>query len=147
MKSMLQAEVREEVRRRLASIPADRAPRWGRMDASRMAAHLADSMRMALGDLPVADKRLPLRYPPLKQLILYVLPIPRSMPTAGELVARPSEGIDAERRSIDGLLERIGARDPDAPGPTHPAFGPLSVRQWGVLGYKHSDHHLRQFGA
>ena len=33
------------------------------------------------------------------------------------------------------------------PTPAHPIFGPLTVRQWGVQGYKHTDHHLRQFGV
>ena len=31
--------------------------------------------------------------------------------------------------------------------PDHPAFGALSRRAWGVLIYRHMDHHLRQFGA
>jgi hypothetical protein len=144
---MLQAEVREEVRRRLASIPADRPPIWGRMDATHMMAHVGDAMRMALGDLPVAPKRLPFRYPPLKQLILYVFPFPRDAPTATELVSRTPRSLDEERRAIEGHLERLAARDPAARGPEHPIFGPLTVRQWGALGYKHVDHHLRQFGA
>jgi len=31
--------------------------------------------------------------------------------------------------------------------PEHPAFGALSRRAWGVLIYRHMDHHLRQFDA
>jgi hypothetical protein len=29
----------------------------------------------------------------------------------------------------------------------HPAFGPLSRGEWLIWGYRHVDHHLRQFGA
>jgi hypothetical protein len=29
----------------------------------------------------------------------------------------------------------------------HPKFGPLTAQEWGKLGYKHLDHHLRQFGV
>ena len=32
-------------------------------------------------------------------------------------------------------------------GPAHPLFGPMTWREWGVATYKHTDHHLRQFGA
>ena len=53
-----------------------------------MVAHLNDAMRMATGELPVAPRKLPIRYFPLKQLILYVLPFPKSAPTAPELLAR-----------------------------------------------------------
>jgi len=147
MKSMLQPEIRDEVRRRLASSPADRVARWGRMDAAQMMAHLANAMRMSLGDLPVREKRIFLRYPPFKQLVLYVFPFPKGAPTARELIDRTPGDIDAERRDIDGLIERVAARSLDSPTPAHPIFGPLTVRQWGFLGYKHSDHHLRQFGA
>ena len=31
--------------------------------------------------------------------------------------------------------------------PLHPAFGRLSTNEWGVLGYKHTNHHLTQFGV
>jgi hypothetical protein len=147
MRSMLQPETRDEVRRRLASIPADRAPLWGRMNAARMMAHLADAMRMSLGDLRVREKRLVLRYPPLKQLVLYVLPFPKGAPTAPELLDRAPGEVAAERDALDALLERIGTRDVAASAPAHPIFGPLTVREWGLLGYKHTDHHLRQFGA
>jgi hypothetical protein len=66
MKSMLQPEIRDEVRRRLASIPADRVARWGRMDAAQMMAHLANAMRMSLGDLPVREKRHLPALPPVQ---------------------------------------------------------------------------------
>jgi hypothetical protein len=28
----------------------------------------------------------------------------------------------------------------------HPAMGRLSAAEWGRWGYRHMDHHLRQFG-
>jgi hypothetical protein len=29
----------------------------------------------------------------------------------------------------------------------HPVFGTLSGKAWGALGWRHLDHHLRQFGV
>ena len=29
----------------------------------------------------------------------------------------------------------------------HPAFGNLTPKQWGIVAWKHMDHHLRQFGV
>jgi hypothetical protein len=48
---------------------------------------------------------------------------------------------------IKSLLERFAARDEIQEWPAHPAFGQLSRKDWGVLVYKHIDHHLRQFGV
>src|SRR5919202_5668917 len=88
MKTIWKASTRDELRARLGRLTPGSMPRWGRMTAPQMVAHLADSARMALGDLPVAPKRVPLRYPPLKQLCIYCLPIPKGVPTAPELIHR-----------------------------------------------------------
>lgn len=42
------------------------------------------------------------------------------------------------------LLDRCGREDA---GAVHPTFGPLTPREWGMLVYKHTDYHFRQFGA
>jgi hypothetical protein len=54
---------------------------------------------------------------------------------------------EEERAALLELLERIGTGVSDGMGPDHPLFGPLSWREWGVTTYKHTDHHLKQFGA
>jgi hypothetical protein len=28
----------------------------------------------------------------------------------------------------------------------HPMFGRLTTNEWNVWGFRHADHHLRQFG-
>ena len=67
--------------------------------------------------------------------------------TAPELIRRKPGEWTAEvatlREQLNGLVER-GA---EALAPAHPAFGTLSAKQWGVLVYRHMDHHLRQFGV
>jgi hypothetical protein len=42
---------------------------------------------------------------------------------------------------------RTGSVPRDFEWPEHPAFGRMSRRVWGVLGYRHLDHHFRQFGV
>ena len=88
---------------------------------------------------------------PLKHLILYVLPFPKGAPTAPalkpELKPNAVASFEEEREALLELLERIGTGLREGVGPTHPLFGPLSWREWGVTTYKHADHHLRQFGA
>ena len=113
-----------------------------------MLAHVNDGLRMALGDLATTPKDLPLRYPPLKQLLVYVLPFPKGAPTSRELLARVDQAQwDDEVAAFPGLLERAGACACRRDWPLHPAFGRLSSRAWGVLGYRHVDHHFTQFGV
>jgi len=148
MKTMWDAPCQQEIRARVARLSPERKGEWGKMSAPEMVCHLAESLKMALGDLPVARKNLPIRYPPLKQLIVYLAPFPKNAPTAPELLARPPRAWPADVADLQALVDRFVARGGEATTWTdHPAFGRLSRRAWGVLVYRHMDHHLRQFGA
>jgi hypothetical protein len=43
-------------------------------------------------------------------------------------------------------MEEAGTQPRGFRWAAHPAFGRMSHRAWGVLGYRHLDHHFRQFG-
>jgi hypothetical protein len=148
MKTMWDAPCQQEIRDRVARLSPERKGEWGKMSAPEMVCHLAESLKMALGDLPVARKNVPIRYPPLKQLIVYLAPFPKNVPTAPELLARTPRAWHADVADLQALVDRFVARGGEAISwPEHPAFGRLSRRAWGVLAYRHMDHHLRQFGA
>jgi hypothetical protein len=147
MKTMWNEQDRQELRRRVALIQPDTAPQWGRMSAPQMMAHLTDCLRVAFGDMAVASKKLPIRYPPLKQLIVYVLPFPKNAPTSPDLISRRPESWTAEVADVASLVDRFGREPQDRAWPDHPAFGTMNARSWGVLMYRHTDHHLRQFGV
>ncbi|MFA5909049.1 MAG: DinB family protein [Vicinamibacterales bacterium] len=132
---------------RVKRLSADTTPAWGKMSASGMLAHVNDSYRMALGELTVKSKNLPIRFTPLKQFIIYVMPFPKGTPTAPELIARCDGAVLAdEQKGYTELLARLAAVTPQTRLQPHPAFGPLTHRAYGVLIARHTDHHFRQFG-
>jgi hypothetical protein len=146
--SILHDADRTSICQRVVSVTATAVPRWGTMDAKAMLTHLRQSALMALGELPVANKsKRVFQVFPVKHLILHVVPFPKGAPTAPELLVSDAASLDAVRSELVGLLERIGAGPREKEGPVHPLFGRLSFREWGVATYKHTDHHLRQFGA
>lgn len=147
MKTLWQEEARREIIQRLANLNGDSKPGWGKMNCPQMLAHVADGLRMALGGLKTAPKKSFLRFRPVKYLIIYHLPFPKGAPTAPELVSRPAENIEKEISAIKDLIEQFAEREKVVEWAPHPAFGKLSNRDWGVLGYKHIDHHLKQFGV
>ena len=148
MKSALDPAVRRELADRVLRLQPDSPPRWGSMTAPQMVAHLSDCLLMAFGELPIAGKGpLPLRFTPVKQLILYALPFPKGAPTAPELIRRVPADWQSGIAELRSLLDQLGSRRADDRWPEHPAFGRLTGKQWGVLIYRHTDHHLRQFGG
>lgn len=137
---------RQQLVARIRQLSPDAKAQWGSMTSRGMLAHIHESARMALGEVSVKPKNLPIRHPPLKQLIIYVLPFPKGAPTAPELISREADDWTAELASLEAAIDRLVARSPSASWPDHPAFGELSRRAWGVLVYRHTDHHVRQFG-
>jgi hypothetical protein len=146
--SILKEADRASMQQRVTSVTSASVPRWGRLDAAGMLNHLRQSALMALGELPVASRgKRAFQVFPIKHLILYVVPFPQGAPTAPELLVRDSAPLDAIRAELLSLVARIGTGPREGDGAVHPLFGPLTYREWGVLVYKHMDHHLRQFGA
>ena len=148
MRTMWDAARADDIRERVARLTPACTRQWGRMSPQQMVCHLSESLKMALGDLQVAPKPMPIRYPPLKQVIVYLAPFPKNAPTAPELTigATPRPWAN-DVTSLQTLIDRFTARLPEAKWPDHPAFGRLSRRAWGALAYRHMDHHLRQFGV
>jgi hypothetical protein len=135
------------IRQRIGQLRPDAPALWGKFNAPQMVCHLTDAARMAMGELDVPSKRLPIRYFPLKQLILYVLPFPKGAPTAPALIGRVATTWSAEVTELELALDRLTRQQGRQDWPDHPAFGSLSRDAWGVLVYRHTDHHLRQFGV
>jgi hypothetical protein len=120
-------------------------PHWGRMDASRMVCHLLEAFRMRTGELRIRRRFVPLR-PLVRWLLIYKLPFPKGAPTARELLIRPARSFAEDHGALCAAIVSCVEPAADAPRGDHPIFGDMSVRDWGVLMYKHTDHHLRQFG-
>ena len=148
MRSILNENDRTEIGRRVRSLSNSSSRRWGSMDVTAMLQHLRLSARMALAEMPVpsANKRV-FQVFPMKHLILYVFPFPKGAPTAPELKPVAAESFEAERAAVLELTERIAVGAPEGGAPAHPLFGPLTWKEWGVVTYKHTDHHLKQFGV
>lgn len=148
MRSLFHAATRSNTRARIERLTPTHRPAWGHFSAPQMLAHLTDGLRMALGELPCREKRVPLvRHFPVKQLVLHWLPFPKGAPTAPELLARTPEEWTSELSTCLTLLDRFAGTQLPTQWPSHPLFGPLSKSEWGVLAYRHLDHHLRQFGV
>jgi len=148
MGSILDEKDRRAIVTRMQSLTASSTRRWGQLDVTGMLQHLQLSARMTLGELEVPSvNKKPFQMFPLKHLVLYVLPFPKGAPTAPLLKPVDVSTFAEERDALLELLERIGTGPREGIGPAHPLFGILTWQEWGVVTYKHADHHLKQFGA
>ena len=134
---------------RLSRLRADSPRRWGRMTPHQAVCHLADAMRVTLGETRPQPHRIGI----LRRVvaaIAFTLPFrwPRGVPTARELDqerdgTRPHD-FERDRADLAALVGRVASVD----SPTdHPYWGRMSRGMTGRYAWRHMDHHLRQFGV
>ena len=136
---------------RLARLRPDSPRRWGRMTPHQAVCHLSDSMRATLGEWTAPPARLP----PMRNVIraiAFTVPIrwPHGVRTARELDqerdgTKPA-GFERDRAELVTLLRRVASSDPEKL-PPHPLWGRMGRGMTGRYVWRHTDHHLRQFGA
>jgi hypothetical protein len=145
----------DDVRRiceRLETVQPDAARLWGRMTAHQAICHQIDALEVAVGRRKAQSVKPPM--PPfLLRLIALRLPFawPKGVQTVREAdqekEGTPPTYFMADRVRLDALIEEFSETLSADPAHPHPIFGPLSRANWGRWAYRHSDHHLRQFGA
>ncbi len=151
MRTLVKPADRAAIVRRIRSLTPATQRLWGTMSPHQMLCHLADTMRVSLGERRATAVGNRVAHTLIKLLVLYApVPIPRDRPTTPELDqtrrgTTPGQFAD-DMRTLEGLLDRFAA-EPQPIDIEHPFFGPLSHRQWGRFHHRHIDHHLRQFGA
>ena len=132
---------------RLQALQASSQPKWGKMTLKGMLDHLTKGFGLPTGEVKCAPRSGPLRYWPIRDLVIHVMPFPKGVPTAPELLVQSPGDWQQQRKAVRDGLARMGKLSPETPLHDHPAFGKLSRNSWGVLIYRHVDHHLRQFGV
>ena len=131
--------------KRLQRVRSDATPAWGSLTAPRMVCHIADQMRVALGDVPARPIHNFASRTLVKFLVIEtgIKPPRGKIQTAPEMLMSQPTSWEADLAACVDLAERVARGSATA---VHPAFGPLSPREWGRLCWKHLDHHLVQFG-
>ena len=148
-KTLWDDRARDNLLHRIAALTPDAPAQWGRMCADEMLAHAIAGMRLAYGEIETVPRPGPFRYWPLKYLFVYWLPFPRHVRAPRELLTRGriTPEWDAHVTGLRALIADFPNRAQTAQWAVHPILGPLSGQAWGALGWKHIDHHLRQFGV
>jgi hypothetical protein len=59
---------------------------------------------------------------------------------------RPGD-FQRDRARVISALKQIARARPGSLEPSHGLFGVMTARDWQRWAYRHTDYHLRQFGA
>ena len=132
---------------RLARLTPDARGHWGSFDAPRMLCHITDAVRSATGEVPCVAQAEPSSIPDYQFAGDVLHAVAEERADGARTPRSQPEAWDKEVARFRAAVDTLTKRPKDGTWPVHAAFGKLSGAQWGRLLYRHTDHHLTQFGV
>lgn len=121
---------------------------WGKMNVVQMLNHLKIATASGLKIYTLKDESSFLWRTVIKFIVLRILRrLPKNAKAPEGFKMEMNNALDfyTEKKEALNILEKAHyATNSSYP---HPSFGNMSRTEWGLLIYRHFDHHLRQFGA
>ncbi|MBT9330126.1 DUF1569 domain-containing protein [Paracidobacterium acidisoli] len=149
MKNLFEATTVDEIKERIERLRPDSERRWGKMSVAQMLAHCSAWMELAAGLKSSPRSRIGRIFGHLaKRSVLGEEPVRKNMPTDKILLIEDERPFADEKVRLRNWVDRFSAngREGCTKHP-HSFFGSMTPDEWAMMGYKHLDHHLRQFGA
>ena len=148
MKTTLDKATRDELINRIGNLNESSRAEWGKMNVSQMLRHCT-----AWEELMSGRQKLKRAFVgrifgrmALRRILKDETPLRRNTPTSPEFKITTDGGnVNAEKQKWISLLQDHGQFSHE--GIEHPFFGKMTLEQVGYVAYKHTDHHLRQFGC
>lgn len=150
-KSLLNQTDSAELLSRLQALQVNSTRQWGKMTPHQMLCHLTDSFVGMMGGKSVSNKsNLFMRS--VGKWVALQAPIPwphgiKTMPEMDQLIngTRPVE-FEQDRQKLQQAIAQFTASPRTFAFVPHPIFGTMTEAEWMIWGYRHCDHHFRQFG-
>jgi hypothetical protein len=146
MKSIFDKVNYDELNNRLQKINVKSTPSWGKMNVVQMLRHLNLTIEAPLGIYQTKGK--PIFFMKLFKSVLYNdKPFGKSDPTPKDFKITDIFNFEPEKEKALTNLKSIFDKGVNGKYLPHVFFGTITNEQWGMHIYKHTDHHLKQFGV
>lgn len=149
MKTIFDENVRTELISRIYLINKSNIAKWGKMNVFQMVKHNTFWNCWILGkDNPFYEQTYLGKLfgkIALNKMIKNEKPLDKSIPTSDQFKVHMKIGdLEAEKAEWISLINEYEKYN--NPKFIHDFFGKMTIDEVGILVYKHTDHHLRQFG-
>lgn len=137
-----------KLQQRIESLSSETQSVWGKMNAAQMVLHCQKPLDVADGKLILKRSLIGFLFGKMaKNDFLKRDEFKKNLPTAPQFKIESTPEFEKERSVLLELVKKFGTMGPKViVNKKHPFFGTMNDEEWGVLQYKHLDHHLKQFG-
>jgi hypothetical protein len=148
-KNLFDKSVHTELIERINKIDPSAAPQWGKMSPGQMFAHLCETYKSSMANQPLKRSFIGIVFGKIaKRSFTGEKGFKPGLPTDKNFVITESRNFEKEKENLLRLIRQFSEGGPTVVSKhKHPFFGKMTVDEWNALMYKHTDHHLRQFGV
>jgi len=148
MNNLFQATDASRIIERINNLQPTSIPLWGKMNVSQMLAHCHAPLQVALGEKQIKRGLIGFLFGKIaKTQMLKPGDFRKNLPTDPSFIVKDERNFDNAKQELHSLIQRFSAADPQSIAQKkHPFFGMMMAEEWGILQWKHLDHHLKQFG-
>lgn len=148
MRTIFNLDDKDEIINRIDELHPGSKPMWGKMSVSQMLAHCVVPTKVSIGEVNPKRNLFGILFgKTAKKRLVSDAPIPKNLPTDPSFVVKNEPDFYEKQEELKSVIEKLYNTDKEElVKRKHPFFGKLSVDEWGILNYKHLDHHLKQFG-
>ena len=149
MKSIFNLEDKNDIINRIDQLHPDSKPMWGKMSVSQMLAHCIVPTKISAGEIQNKQAFLGKLFGKIaKKQMLATEQMKKGLPTDRTFIIKHEPDFYESQQQLKEAIERLYNTDKnELLKRKHPFFGKMTLEEWGLLNYKHYDHHLRQFGV
>lgn len=149
MENIFSAADNSRLLERMSKLNERSMPLWGKMDVSQMVKHCQKPLHVADGTLLLKRSLIGFLFGKMaKKSFIENAEIRKNLPTAPEFKISNHPEFQQEWQILYDLVKTFGHIGPAViANKTHPFFGTMDEEEWGILQYKHLDHHLKQFNV
>lgn len=136
---------------RLQQLQVSAQPKWGKMNAPQMLAHLNVAYEMIFEPekhpAPKGLRKIMLKWL-VKPMVTSPKPYKEGMPTAPSFIITDSRDFEKEKSRLLDFMQKVQQLGQGHfEGKESASFGKMNAGQWNIMLAKHLDHHFNQFGV
>lgn len=150
MKNMFDLKESNEVVDRINQLTPSTKSLWGKMSVDQMLAHCNvpyEFVYTSKHPKPNGFKKFMIKLF-AKNVVVGNKPYPKNSRTAIEFIISDEKNFEEEKTQlVDYIKKTQKLGESHFQNKESHSFGPLSLKEWNTMFYKHLDHHLKQFGA
>ncbi len=138
----------QEILNRIEKLTPNSQRLWGKMSVSQMLEHCQKPLEVATGSLELKRSFIGFLFGKIaKKVFLGNKPLSKNMPTVRDFIIKTDADFETQKSILVNFVVDFGKKGASIISlKTHPFFGEMTLDEWGILTYRHLDHHLKQFG-